>query len=786
MSKCTSSLKNYLTKILEGDLTATMEKSLLAKRGDFGQIARLIERINKNTLNNKEALDKIANGDLQVTKPESHDVIGKAIETIARKMSALSEKTGTLKAEITQGKTTLRADTSNFGGCYKEILQNLNTVIDSFSAPLEDINETLNSIKSSDFSHHAQKEYAGDFKEATDNADTAYLQFSLISDCLSKLAAGDISDLDKDQSLSQLSKNSNIVSAIFGIAQSLERLDIEAKNLSLNAANGVIIGNTCDTSGLKGKYKSIIEDFDNALEAVSNPIKELIDVLKDFSVNDYTHDMSDSYSGDFKNISDSMTIVSTRLRYLETIAIKVSKGDISELEALRKMGKKSENDKMVPAFTKMMESIYNLITQSEALASAAESGNFDYKIEISQFEGEFKVIIVSLEKMFQNIAAYISEEAEIFSSMSSGSLHVSMGKGYKGQLGKLSEDINLTAATLNGVTTEITEILSQISGGNLAVNTVRSYKGDYSQISEALNHILNSLNDVMGSISAASEQVASGSMQVSVGSQNLSQGAAEQASSVEQLTASISEIATQTKTNAVDAGKANTLAITVKKDAETGMAHMNEMLKAVEDLKVSSTSISKIIKTIDDIAFQTNILALNAAVEAARAGQAGKGFAVVAEEVRNLAARSAKASSETTALIEETINKVEFGNTITNKTAVALDSIVKGIDSMESLIGKIATASNEQAMGLSQIDKGIMQVSQVIQTNSATAEESAAASEELSGQAEMLKTKVAHFKIRGEMHQSTHLSNPQTEIELSKTRPSPVRIDLDGNQFGKY
>jgi methyl-accepting chemotaxis protein len=204
----------------------------------------------------------------------------------------------------------------------------------------------------------------------------------------------------------------------------------------------------------------------------------------------------------------------------------------------------------------------------------------------------------------------------------------------------------------------------------------------------------------------------------------------------------------QIKTNAQNADKANELVVETKAEADNGTTQMREMLKAMEEINDFSVSVNKIIKVIDDIAFQTNILALNAAVEAARAGAAGKGFAVVAEEVKNLAQKSAEAAKETTALIEGSITKIGDGSRIVKETATALDRIVKGIENVADLVHSIAQASKEQTQGAEQISQGIIQVSQVIQTNSSISEETAAASEELSGQADLLSEQVAQFKLR--------------------------------------
>lgn len=321
------------------------------------------------------------------------------------------------------------------------------------------------------------------------------------------------------------------------------------------------------------------------------------------------------------------------------------------------------------------------------------------------------------------------------------------------------------SSTISKPVHKIIKIADKVADGDFDVTINVNSKDEIGLLSASFRKMTDKLNNTMCYINSASEQVASGSKQVSDSSIALSQGAMEQASAIEELTASIEEISAQTKMNAENATNANEIAERAKVNAENGYGQMKEMQNAVDEINSASTSIYKIIKVIDEIAFQTNILALNAAVEAARAGQHGKGFAVVAEEVRNLAARSAKAAKETTDMIEGSIKKAETGTKIANETAEALNKIVENTVQVADFIGQIAVASNEQAEGIAQINAAVMQVSTVVQTNSATSEESASASEELASQAEMLKDQVSQFNLKRNNNVSPY-SNSVKNIDL--------------------
>ncbi|MCB1157461.1 MAG: HAMP domain-containing protein [Leptospiraceae bacterium] len=332
-----------------------------------------------------------------------------------------------------------------------------------------------------------------------------------------------------------------------------------------------------------------------------------------------------------------------------------------------------------------------------------------------------------------------------------GDLSLRMENPSNDEIGQVSKALNGMLGSFQSTIEEVNTITTEISSGNLNIQLKNQLKGDFSSIQKSLDMILNVFNELLSEVLNAANQILISSKQVADSSNSLAQGSTEQASSVDQITATLNTIEIQAKNNAKNAEEASDKAKSVKEQALSGNKEMESMLLAMQEISDTSENISKIIKEIDAIAFQTNILALNAAVEAARAGQHGKGFNVVAEEVRNLASRSAMAAKETANLIEGSSKKVNMGTEIAYRTAEVLRKMTEGVIQVTERINNISFASTEQSESVAETSLGINQISQVAMNAAATAEESSAASIELASQAESFRNMVGKFQIR-EIH----------------------------------
>lgn len=741
-------LREYADRLAVGD---TDYEVVSDSKDEVGDLMSSFSRIISNTKAQAQAGSRIARGDLTVAvEPRSdYDIIAFSMNSIVSSIQALTDETRMLTAAAANGDLSKRGNADAFEGGFREIVAGINHTLDGIVTPLNVALDFIEDVANGEDLKEINNIYEGQYKELISHLMMVRKSLLLLTSETTHLAEAFIQGRFSYQpDTSQLKGGyleimESVSKALNGVTDPLR---LSGKYMR-QIGNGEIPEKILEK--YPGDFQQIVDSINNCVDGLSALI-EGRDVLQRMSVNDYTKRMEGSYQGVYAEISDSINGVSTRVINILRVVRNIAFGDLDDLPELKRLGKRSENDELMPTMIQLMETINSAIFEAAVLSISVIDGNLEYRSDTRAFRGAWEELVNGMNQIMIEVAKPLKDVSEVMEDISEGMLNTSVKGHYKGSFERLAQAVNTTAATLNDLVRELTAVIESISEGNLNLTPVRQYHGDFVSISDALNVIIDSLNAVMKDINDAAEQVSSGSKQVSDGSQTLSHGSAEQSSAIEELNNSMGDISQQTRQNAVNADQANELASIARSHAVNGNQQMKDMLHSMDEINDSSANISKIIKVIDDIAFQTNILSLNAAVEAARAGEHGKGFAVVAEEVRNLAARSSEAAKNTTELIEGSIQKVQMGTKFANETASALEKIVDDIEKAANLVSEIAAASNDQATGISQINQGIEQVSKVVQSNSATAEESAAASEELSGQADLLKGMVGRFQLRGD------------------------------------
>ena len=357
------------------------------------------------------------------------------------------------------------------------------------------------------------------------------------------------------------------------------------------------------------------------------------------------------------------------------------------------------------------------------------------------------IVVLIATKIIRSIAEPSNQVRAALVGFSQGNLGVPVEFSGKNELGEMCDALRTSQKVLHSVIQDISETTGQMAKGNFDVELTATFPGDLAPIQQSVNQFVIRMSDTITNISQSASQVSAGSEQVSNSSQSLAQGATEQASAVEELAATINDISTSSKQTAASAEEAQSSVAQAAAQVNASNEYVKQLNVAMQNISGSSEEISKIIATIENIAFQTNILALNAAVEAARAGSAGKGFAVVADEVRNLASKSDEAAKATKDLIENSITAVREGADVVGKVTESLEQTTVLASGVSKLMDQVTEAVESQTTAISQITEGIDQISAVVQTNSATSEECAAASEELSSQANIMHQLMAEFKV---------------------------------------
>ena len=503
-------------------------------------------------------------------------------------------------------------------------------------------------------------------------------------------------------------------------------------------------------------------EFSHKLDIISSLMEDIGNFT--FEVNhmgdiDYvipTQNYSGAYLEMVKSLNEFKDSLIHDMISLLAVLNKVNMGEF-DIQIEKLPGKKVVLNETVD---KLLANLQSLTMKTKMMIDATVKGELHHRMPTEGYHGNWLSIVSGLNHIVEAVDAPLKVIDMAMHEMGEGNFDlvdidrkiVAAGikanpEAYEGSFKKIILSYDESVTNIASYIDEIAAILAKLADGDLNHKISRTYVGAFDTIKHSVNTISENLHKTISEIAAASDQVLAGAEQISTSAMDLANGANQQASAINDLNLSIESINQQTHDNASSAVTAETLSRQSNQSATDGNEAMHKLLDAMNGIKESSSSISNIIKVIQDIAFQTNLLALNAAVEAARAGEQGRGFAVVAEEVRSLAARSQSAATETTGLIEDSIHRVGVGSEVSQLTAKSLDEIVVNADDVVSIISRISNASKEQADALSQVSTGVSQISAVVQSNSAVSEETAASAEELHSQAEVLKGLVARFKL---------------------------------------
>ena len=713
--------------------------------------ARIISKPIQKLVNAAEA---ISSGNLDVTientAGDETGVLSRAFAKISSSLHLLKSDVDMLIGGALDGKLDVRADILRHQGAYRAIISGVNQALDTITIPLNTAADYVDQISRGELPEPITDEYKGDFNKLRINLNTC-------------------------------------VSSIRGLIADAQMLSDAAVQGNLSAR--------VDANRHQGDYRRIIEGVNETLDAITGPLDTAADYVARISHGDIPEQITKEYYGDFNKLKNNLNGCCDAIHLLvkdaDTLCDDAIKGDLSSrADASRHQGDfrhiiegvngtldaitvplssaavyieqisrgeipdeivedyRGDFNKLKDNLNICCRAIHLLIEDAGMLRYSALEGDLSARADVQKHQGAYARIIEGVNETLDAFIGPIREAGEVLDEMSKGNLKVAVRGNYRGDLAAIKISLNTTISAMSCYIGEISAVLSQIASGNLDVSMKTDFKGDFATIKTSIGDIIVALNEMIQDIRIVSEEVAAGSQQVSIGSQRLSQGAMEQAGAINQFDTAITRVAEQTQKNALIADQANEITDTVKDNAEGGDQQMTELLGAMEEIKQSSANIKKIIRAIDDIAFQTNILSLNAAVEAARAGQYGKGFAVVADEVRNLAAKSANAASETAKLIENSIQKSELGMEIATQTASTLKKIVGSVEQAADMMNVISKESNRQADKVSQASHSLNQISMVVQSNSSTAQESSASSEQLLTQSELLKKKVSRFHLK--------------------------------------
>jgi methyl-accepting chemotaxis protein len=691
--------------------------------------------------------------------------INDTLEAVIRPLTT----TGRYVEMISKGEIPAKITTESYGD-FNTLKNSLNACIDGLGGLVE-ANKVLQRMAVNDLTVKVNGNYQGIFAEVATATNLAVDRVKAAVLACENVAKGDYkANLEQFKKIGKRSDNDTFIPGFVGMMEAIDALVHDAQEMSSAAVKGEL-SKRADVSKHQGEYRKVVQGINDTLEAVIRPLTttgryvEMISrgeiptkitveaygdfntlkcslnacidglgglveankVLQRMAANDHTVKVTGNYQGIFAEVATATNLALDRVRAATLACENVAKGDYkANLEQFKRIGKRSDNDALVPSFIGMMEAIDALVHDTQVLSGSAVQGDLAKRADVGKHQGEYRKVVQGVNEMLDAITAPLNAASGKLARIAAGEIPEKITEAYRGAFDALKVDVNQCIDTLAGAA----HVATQISNGDLTVQAKMLSEEDV--LGRALVQMLENLRKTVSEVAAVAANVASGSEETTSTAQQLAQGASEQAAAAEESTSSVEEMTSSIQQNADNSKQTEKLAAKAAQDAR---ASGEAVVRTLEAMKQVAEKIS----IIEEIARKTDLLALNAAVEAARAGEHGKGFAVVASEVRKLAERSQTAAAEISRLSVDGVETAEGAGQM-------LAKLVPDIQKTSELVREIAAASAEQSVGADQINKAIQQLDQVIQQNSAASEEMASTAEELSSQAEVLQSSIAFFR----------------------------------------
>jgi methyl-accepting chemotaxis protein len=707
----------------------------LDRQDELGDLARTLdafaERLQVQVVG---AFRKIAAGDpgTEGRAKDAQDEFAQAEAEATAALRGMSAEVQHLAQAAAQGQLSTRADASRHQGEYRKIVQGFNDTLDAVVTPMQAAQTVLARMAVNDYTPTLAGEYRGDFKSFIDSIAGVKDRLLGIQNIFVWMAEGDLKKLDGIRQIGRRSEQDRILPAALAMADAVEGLERQVLLLVKAAMDGDLTQRG-DTAAFHGSYQDIVKAMNQLLEATAAPVNEVMVALGRLALNDSKIRVTKEYKGIWNDLKGSLNSVAGQMLAVAEMTEAVAMGDITRLEALRKIGRRCEDDRLMPAFIKMMEALKGLIDETALLGKAAVAGDLSVRADAATHQGEFRKIVQGINDTLDLVIGPVNEVQRVMGAVEAGDLTARIVHEYRGDFQTLRNAVNNTANELRMTVDNMVRVLEAAAQGNLTERITAEFPGEYNRLKQASNTTIDKLATTIADVLEASRNLVAASEQVSATAQSLSQGAAEQSASVEETSASMEQMTSSIGQNNQNAKATGDIAEKASKETKEGGLAVRETVTAMKQ-------IAQKISIIDDIAYQTNLLALNAAIEAGRAGEHGKGFAVVAAEVRKLAERSQIAAEEISQLAGHSVGLAE-------RAGALLDAIVPSIQKTADLVQEISAASAEQNTGVMQIDAAITQISQAVQQNAAASEELASTSEEVNSQAMELQSMMTFFTL---------------------------------------